>query len=196
LNGQVCVAGHLKPAFMKGFHRTDLHVRRCLHWAAFFEKGRTCLRSFGCNTRSSSNYLQHGTRAASAAPCVQPKRWFVWPWLHHSAEFSSVVARIMHVTGCRAKLLRRIWKNNVLDMVNMRLLAGTRVNSRHLATLHGHLLNYQLQRPCSACDCTQVGSSDNDIGCQERFSLRKGLNLCPDEQSKLERIWCMHHKQD
>ena len=117
--------------------------------------------------------------------------------LHATPESSSVVARIMHVTGRRAMLLRRIAIKHVLNMVKLRLLAGTRVNSRHLATLHGCLLNYQLKGPCSACDCNQVGSSDNDIGCEKGFSPKEGLivPVYPDEQSRLERIWCMHHKQ-
>lgn len=121
-------------------------------------RGHVC-EVLGNNTSPSSNCFQHGDRTASDAPCVQPKPSFVWPWLQHSACTCNAS------DTSQSKIAETTLKKYVLDMVNMRLLAGTRVNSRHLATLHGCLLNYQLKRPCSACGCNQVGFSDNDMSC-------------------------------
>jgi len=178
-------------ASLKGFHRTnsqpavhacqmsDLRSRRCLHWAGFFNNERTCVRSVFLNTRSSGNSLQYGYRDA---PCVQPSSQACGRcrnFLHATLESSSVVVRIT-LQARRAKLLRRAfeWLYICLMWSTMRLMAGTRVNSRHeqhltTLTLHDCLLNNQLQRPCSACYCNQVSSLDNDTHSQERCSLKK-----------------------
>ena len=154
-------------ANLKGFHRTDLQL--AAH--AFTSQTLLALRAF-CEESVIPDQAAFICRMVIQMHCcVQPSSHVCcrcYTMLHATSKPSCFVVRILHVTDRRAKSLRRTWKNMCLIWSTMRLLAGTCVNSRHLATLHDCLLNNQPQRHCSACDCNV-----DDTDCQRRFSLKK-----------------------